>query len=204
MTAPHLKRLADHFPLVLASGSPRRFELLTEMGVPFERIVPDLEEAREPGEGPYDYALRLAEDKALAVCSRTDNGAICIGSDTVVALGDDNLEKPVDENDALRILSTLSGQSHVVCTALALARSGEIVVSGYDTTKVMFNLVSEQQIRDYIKTGEPADKAGAYGIQGMGAFLVDRIEGNLDTVIGLPRNLLDSLARDALKKLQIG
>lgn len=204
MTYDHLHTLAKHAPIILASGSPRRFELLSEIGVPFEKIVPDLEEARGDGEGPFDYALRLAEDKARAVASRTNNGAICIGSDTVVALGDDNLEKPVDEEDAFRILSTLAGRTHVVCTALALARGNEVIVSAYDTTEVKFNLVTEKQIRDYIKTGEPADKAGAYGIQGMGAFLVDSIDGNLDTVIGLPRNLLNSLARDALKKLQIG
>ena len=203
MTLKHLSALVEQFPLVLASGSPRRLELLTETGVAFRRIVPDLEEERQPGESAYEYAVRLAEDKALAVAKRVDNGELCLGSDTVVVLGDENLEKPIDHDDALRILTLLSGKQHVVCTALAFARRGELVVSGYETTDVFFNLVSEQQIRDYVKTGEPADKAGAYGIQGMGAFLVDRIEGNLDTVIGLPRKLLDGLARDAAKILQV-
>ena len=203
MTLKHLAALTNHFPLVLASGSPRRFELLTESGITFSRVVPDLEEARQPGESAYEYAVRLAEDKALAVANRLNNGALCLGSDTVVVLGDENLEKPVDPEDAFRILSRLSGRQHVVCTALAFARAGETVVSGFETTDVFFNVVSEQQIRDYINTGEPADKAGAYGIQGMGAFLVDRIDGNLDTVIGLPRKLLDSLARDAAIILQV-
>lgn len=203
MTLKHLARLADHFPLVLASGSPRRFELLSETGVTFERIVPDLEEARLPGESPFEYAVRLAEDKALAVAARVNDGALCLGSDTVVALGETNLEKPTDDQDAIRILSVLSGKKHVVCTALALAQEDRLIVSGYETTDVFFNVVTEQQIRDYVKTGEPADKAGAYGIQGMGAFLVDRIDGNLDTVIGLPRKLLNTLARDAAKILQV-
>jgi septum formation protein len=203
MTLKHLADLTKHFPLVLASGSPRRFELLTETGVPFSRIIPDLEEARQPHESPFAYAKRLAEDKALAVAGRVDNGAVCLGSDTVVALGEENLEKPIDDNDAFRILSLLSGKQHVVCTALAFAHKDRLITSGYETTKVFFNLVTEQQIRDYVKTGEPADKAGAYGIQGMGAFLVDRIDGNLDTVIGLPRNLLNTLARDAANILQV-
>ena len=200
MTYRHLAELARTHPLILASGSPRRFDLLTETGVAFQRIVPDLEEVRTDGEPPFDYALRLARDKALMVGRGLRRDTFALGCDTIVALGDVILDKPTDRQVAHQTLRTLSGQEHVVCTALAFVREEQVVVSGYDTTRVFFNEVTDRQIEEYIKTGEPMDKAGAYGIQGMGAFLVDRIEGNLDTVIGLPRNLLDSLARDALEK----
>ncbi|MBD3402541.1 septum formation protein Maf [candidate division GN15 bacterium] len=200
MTYRHLAELADRHPLILASGSPRRFDLLTETGVVFQRIVPDLEEVRADGERPFDYAVRLARDKALMVGRGLRPDTFALGCDTIVALGDVILEKPTDKKVAHQTLRTLSGQEHVVCTALAFVREEQVVVSGYETTRVLFNEVTDHQIEAYIETGEPMDKAGAYGIQGMGAFLVDRIEGNLDTVIGLPRNLLDSLARDALEK----
>jgi septum formation protein len=204
MTFDHLARLAAEYRVVLASGSPRRFDLLTETGIEFERIVPDLEEAREPGEPVFDYAHRLAIDKALKVSAELEDDRIAVGCDTIVVLGERLLEKPSDEKHAFEILMTLAGHQHIVCTALALAKGTRKVVSGYDTTKVFFNPVTPDQVKDYIATGEPMDKAGAYGIQGMGAFLVDRIEGNLDTVIGLPRKLLDTLARDALLNLREG
>ena len=105
------------------------------------------------------------------------------------------LGKPSDEEEAFRTLSTLASKQHTVCTALAVADRNGILASGYELTDVWFNKVSDRQIRDYIASGEPMDKAGAYGIQGMGAFLVDRLEGNLDTVIGFPRKLLESLAQ---------
>ncbi|MDX9857197.1 MAG: Maf family protein [candidate division Zixibacteria bacterium] len=202
MTYRHLRELAHSHPLVLASGSPRRFDLLTELGIPFQRIVPDLEEVRDPGEPPFDYAVRLAEDKALMVGRGLLPSAIALGCDTVVVLGDSILEKPANANEAFGCLRTLSGKQHVVCTALAFVQEERLLVSAYDTTKVFFNEITDRQIEEYIGTGEPMDKAGAYGIQGMGSFLVDRIDGNLDTVIGLPRNLLDSLARDVLIKLR--
>ena len=199
---PHLTRLAQRYKLVLGSGSPRRVQLLTETEVNFRQVIPDLHEAQLPGEAPYDYAVRLARDKALSVSAETGKDDLVIGCDTIVVLDNQVLEKPLDRHDALRILSILSGKQHVVCTALALARQNQLLVSGRELTKVYFNPVTKRQIEEYIQTGEPMDKAGAYGIQGMGAFLVDRIEGNLDNVIGFPRNLLEQLAREILEQQQ--
>ncbi len=181
---------------MLASRSPRRVMLLKELGLTFDQIVPEVEEKMQPGESPYPYALRLAEDKAHWVRPRLAPNQIAITCDTIVVLGDRVLEKPADEDDAFAILSTLAGEQHVVCTSVVLADRDGILAADYETTGVIFNPVTPLQIREYIATGEPMDKAGAYGIQGMGAFLVDRIEGNLDTVVGLPRTLLDRLAGD--------
>ena len=198
MTNKWLKQLAERYKLVLGSGSPRRVRLLGEIGVPFEQIIPEVSEDRLAGEPPYEFAERIAGEKAAWVAERAAGEAIVLGCDTIVVLGDQLLGKPTDESDALRILTGLSGRQHVVCTGVALARQGSVVASGYELTKVFFNTVTERQLTDYIASGEPMDKAGAYGIQGMGAFLVDRIDGPLDNVIGLPRLLLDNLAERLL------
>jgi septum formation protein len=201
MTTPHLSDLAARFELILGSGSPRRVRLLAETGVPYRQVIPQVDETAQPGEPPLDYAVRLARSKAEAVSQRLGRNSVVLGCDTIVILDDAILEKPVDEPDAFRILSLLSGQRHRVCTSAALAHSGATLVSGCDVTDVYFNEVTPEQILEYIATGEPMDKAGAYGIQGQGGFLVDRIEGSLDTVIGLPRKLLDELAANALAAL---
>ena len=198
MTYPNLIRLASRSRLVLGSRSPRRVELLRAVGINFVQQIPDIEENPRPGEPPYDYAVRLAEEKALEIAAGCAADDVVLGCDTIVVLGDHILEKPADPNDAQRLLSALSGQQHVVCSALALAGQTGLLKSGYELTTVYFHRVTSQQIHDYIRSGEPMDKAGAYGIQGMGSFLVDRIEGNLDTVVGLPRSLLDRLAGEVL------
>ncbi len=202
MTYKNLARLAETRGLILASGSPRRFELLSETSVPFERIVPDLKEKKKAGEIAFDYALRMAREKALHVASQQNGGKAVLGCDTIVVLGDRILEKPADRAGAFEALSLLSGKQHVVCTSLAFAIGDSIAATNYELTKVFFNHTTSEQIEEYIDSGEPMDKAGAYGIQGMGAFLVDRIEGNLDTVIGLPRKLLDALSQEVLRILQ--
>ena len=194
MAHPNLKRLARERKLILGSRSPRRVKLLTDLGISFEQIIPEIEERRLPDEPAFPYAQRLAEEKARWAMERLDDNQIVITCDTIVVLGDVVLEKPGDEQEALEILTTLSGRKHVVCTAVSLADRTQIISSGYETTGVQFNTVTPDRLREYIATGEPMDKAGAYGIQGMGAFLVDSIEGNLDTVIGLPRTLLECLA----------
>ena len=194
MMYKHLLLLAERYRLVLGSRSPRRDRLLSETGVSFDQIIPGIDEHCRSDEKPYDFAERMAGEKAVWVSHRTDKERVVIGCDTIVVLDDKLLGKPVDEPDALRILTTLSGRQHVVCTGVALIRDQEVVASGYELTKVFFNDVGSEQIRTYIDSGEPMDKAGAYGIQGMGGFLVDRIEGQLDNVIGLPRLLLDELA----------
>jgi septum formation protein len=175
-----------------------------ETGVAFERIVPSIDEYQIPGEDPFDFALRLAEEKALAVDEDVNDGRMILGCDTIVVLDNNILGKPSDAAEAFETLRTLSGKQHEVCTAAAFATESRVLASGYSSTRVFFNSVADAQIREYIETGEPADKAGAYGIQGMGAFLVDRIEGCLDTVIGLPRNLLDRLSERVLGQVQEG
>jgi septum formation protein len=194
MTYRYLTLLAEKYEIILGSGSPRRVKLLKETGIPFQQIIPDLEEQQLPNEQPYVFAERLAQDKALLICKKLKDNQIVVGCDTIVVLDDEVLGKPTDEDDAFNILSLLAGRRHVVCTALALADRSGIMVSGYETTSVLFNNISPEQIKNYIASREPMDKAGAYGIQGMGAFLVDSIDGNLDTVVGFPRKLLECLA----------
>lgn len=198
MNYKHIRQLTARYELILGSKSPRRVSLLKEIDIEFKQIIPDLEEARNPQETPYEYARRLAEDKALLVSKSTTDRQIVLGCDTIVVLNDRVLEKPSTTEQAFEILSSLAGNKHIVCTALALAEKNRIIVSDYELTDVYFNAVTDQQINDYIATGEPMDKAGAYGIQGMGAFLVDRIAGHLDNVIGLPRNLLNKLAKEVV------
>lgn len=199
MKFENIRQLAQDYKLILASGSPRRFDLLTELGISFERVIPQIDEDHNGQEAPYDYAERLACEKAVSVSENEEANAIVIGCDTVVVLNGQILAKPTDKDDAFRILSLLSGKNHVVCTAAALSSGKTVLKSGYELTEVFFNKVSSEAVKDYISTGESMDKAGAYGIQGMGAFLVDRIEGNLDNVIGLPRILLDDFAGEIIK-----
>jgi septum formation protein len=204
MTYPQLKQLTDKYPLILGSASPRRARLLEETGVPFSIVKPNLEEERLPDESPYDYAVRLARDKALAVARRTSDNSIILGCDTIVVLGDRVLEKPADKNEAFAILDELRGKWHVVCSAIAICHNGRIVQSEYELTRVHFNPVTDKQVWEYIESGEPMDKAGAYGIQGIGGFLVDTFEGSLDTVIGFPRTLLERMAGEILQSLRLG
>lgn len=200
MNYPNLNKLSSKYDIILGSSSPRRKKILKETGIRFNCLSPNIFERQGPDESPYEFARRLACEKALSLQKFLNKNQIVIGCDTIVVLGDKVLGKPKDESDALKTIQFLSGKQHFVCTALAIAGNNSVLKSGYDVTKVFFNEVSEEQIKDYIYTGEPMDKAGAYGIQGMGAFLVDRIEGCLDTVIGLPCMLLEKLAREILNQ----
>ena len=202
MTYKNLTRLAKTRRIVLGSASPRRVELLKETGIDFRQQISDFEEHNNDGGKPFELAQKLAEEKALAVARTLAEDELVIGADTVVVLDNTSIGKPTDQGDAVRILRMLSGKKHSVCTALALAEQNKIVISGYELTDVYFNEVSERRIVEYINSGEPMDKAGAYGIQGMGGFLVDRIEGELDNVIGLPRRLLERLAGEVCEKLK--
>ena len=203
MKYSNIFRLTKQFQIVLASKSPRRVKLLREMGVDFTQIIPQISEINNQNEKPFSFACRLAEEKAKAIKSNDHTHNLIIGCDTIVVLGNKVLGKPENKEHAFQILNSLTGKQHIVCTALAIALENNILKSGFELTKVFFNSVSEEEIQDYIETGEPMDKAGAYGIQGMGAFLVDRIEGNLDTVIGLPCHLLDKLARETIVSLRL-
>ena len=179
-----------HHPLILASGSPRRHQLLTMLGIPHRVEPANVQEIRLPREAPAAYVQRLARDKSRAV-----PGSWVLGADTTVALGDEILEKPADADDAVRMLLRLQGRRHDVLTAVCLRADG-VEHEAIDTTAVFIRPMTEAMLRAYVATGEPLDKAGAYGIQGYGAALVDRIEGDFFSVMGLPvRRVLELMAR---------
>lgn len=170
---------------VLASGSPRRKELLESLGLSFEIRPADLDETPLDGESAESLVLRLAEEKATHV---VHSGEVVLAADTVVVLGDAILGKPSDREDARRMLTSLQGREHLVHTGIALAlgeepgqRFSEVV-----TTKVTLCRLSDAEIDWYLRTGEPDDKAGSYAIQGRGALFVDSIRGNYTNVVGLP------------------
>ena len=169
--------------IVLASQSPRRRELLSLIGIPHDVQPADLDESVLPGEMPREHAERLARSKAEAIALREPAAAI-IGSDTIVVLDGCILGKPVDAADAKGMLERLSGRTHTVLTAVAVAHRGR-TVSGVESVEVTFRPLSAQQIEAYIATGEPMDKAGAYGIQGYGAVIVERVHGDYFAVMGL-------------------
>jgi septum formation protein len=178
---------------VLASSSPRRRELLTLIGIGHEVLPADIDESELPGEAPAVYAERLARGKAGVIAARAPE-ALTIGADTIVVIDDQILGKPRDVMDARRMLQLLSGRTHTVYTAVAVARGPEIV-SGVEHVAVTFRALGEDQIGRYIATREPMDKAGAYGIQGFGATLVERIDGDYFAVMGLALGRLVELMR---------
>jgi septum formation protein len=171
-------------PVILASSSPRRRELLTLIGLRHDVRPADVDETLAPGEIPWAYAERLARAKAEASAVK---GSVAIGSDTIVVVDGDVLGKPRDEADAAAMLRRLSGRSHTVMTAIAVACDGA-VTSDVVKVGVTFRTLRDDEIADYIKTGEPMDKAGAYGIQGFGASIVDGVDGDYFAVMGLPVN----------------
>jgi len=176
--------------LTLASASPRRRELLAMLGIPVDVRPSQVPEARRLGETPVAYAERLAREKALST-----PGRLVLGADTIVLLGEAVLEKPTDEAHALRMLRSLQGRTHQVISSVALAADGQ-VHQATDITTVTFRPCGDDFLKAYIATGEPMDKAGAYGIQGYGAALVERIDGDFFGVMGLPiRLVLDLLER---------
>ena len=180
-------------PVVLASASPRRRELLTLIGLRHEVRPADVDETLLPGEIPWAYAERLARAKAQAVAV---GGSVSIGSDTIVVVDGDVLGKPRDKADAAAMLRRLSGRSHTVMTAIAVVLDGQ-VLSDVVKVGVTFRSLRDDEIDDYIRTGEPMDKAGAYGIQGFGATIVDAVEGDYFAVMGLPVNRMIRLLESA-------
>ncbi|MFA3762676.1 nucleoside triphosphate pyrophosphatase [Yersinia sp. 2544 StPb PI] len=171
--------------LYLASGSPRRRELLALLDVPFEVLKTEVEEQRHPEESAQEYVRRLALEKAQAGVKVAPQDLPVLGADTIVVLNGQVLEKPRDKTDAQRILNALSGQQHQVITAVSLADRQD-VLSAMVVTDVTFRVLSQLEISDYIATGEPMDKAGAYGIQGKGGCFVRTITGSYHAVVGLP------------------
>ena len=169
--------------VILASQSPRRRDLLTLIGVPHEVRPADIDETVLPGERPAPHAERLARGKALAIAG-AEPEALTIGSDTIVVVDGDILGKPADRDEARRMLRRLSGREHVVFTAVAVAHGG-LVASGVEEVTVRFRALGDDEIDAYVATGEPMDKAGAYGIQGYGATIVEGIDGDYFAVMGL-------------------
>jgi septum formation protein len=187
--------------LILASNSPRRREILSSLGIPFDAISPDVDEAQIPGETPPATALRLARAKALCV-SRANAGRVTLGADTVVDVDGTAFGKPEDRDDALRMLRALNGRTHRVHTGIALALSGEILDSGTETTDVTFGALRDREMMDFAASGSGDDKAGAYAIQGRGALMIERIDGCYYNVVGLPvfrlKKMLERIIPDLL------
>ncbi len=177
--------------LVLGSGSPRRLELVDRLGLDAEVLAPDVDESQLPGEPPPLHALRVARAKAAAVAGRHPDRPV-LAADTVVVLGEVVYGKPRDRADARRMLTELAGRSHVVVTALAL-RFGVREASHLETATVTMVPLRDDLVEWYVATGECDDKAGAYAVQGKGALLIQRVDGNVDAVMGLPLAPLPSL-----------
>jgi len=169
--------------LVLASRSPRRAELLAAAGFEFTVRAADVDETPLDGEAPRDYVLRIAKEKARAVPASDDE--IVLAADTTVVLGHEIMGKPIDAAEAARMLRALAGQRHEVITAICLRRGNE-VETDMASTSVWFAPLSDTEIADYVASGEPMDKAGAYGIQGLASKFIDRIDGSYSNVVGLP------------------
>ena len=180
--------------IVLASGSPRRRQLLEMLRIPFRVIPPDVDEHVLPGEKPHDYVTRLSRAKAQAVVQRAP-GEVILAADTTVVLGGKIFEKPTSPTNAVEMLEQLQGKTHDVLTAVAVAENGRLE-QALDVSRVTFRPNSRKTLEEYVATGEPLDKAGAYAIQGLGAPLIERVEGDFFGVMGLPLRLaLDLLAK---------
>ncbi len=177
--------------IVLASSSPRRRQLLEMLGIEYVIDPSDINESRDPGELPESMAVRLARDKAVATRVRHPDTPV-LAADTVVVVDDQVLGKPSSRQEAERMLSVLSGRDHRVITGVALAW-GDTTSERYDVTRVWFRELDADLIRDYVATGEPLDKAGSYGVQGRGSLLVNKIEGDFFSVMGLPIRLVVEL-----------
>jgi len=172
-------------PLVLASASPRRVELLRQAGFDFEIVVPQVEEAHDASLTPEQLTIENARRKALAG-SRAKAGALVIGADTLVYVDGDPLAKPADMDEALHMVRRLSGRAHEVCTGVVFACDGNVERELHVITHVTFKPLSEAIIRDYHSQVNPLDKAGAYGIQACTDMILDRMEGSFTNVVGLP------------------
>jgi septum formation protein len=188
--------------VVLASSSPRRRQLLDLIGIPHEVRPADIDETLRPREAPRRHAERLAREKASAIATR-DPDLITIGADTVVVINRKVLGKPSDAEEAKRMLGLLSGREHTVITAIAVSR-GRKLRSAIEEVKVKFRRLRDDEIEAYVATHEPMDKAGAYGIQGYGATIVERIDGDYFAVMGLSLVRLVELLRDVGVRYRFG
>ena len=180
--------------IVLASGSPRRQELLQRIGITdFTVRVPDADESYDPTMTPEEIVCHISRKKSLALDSTDDE--IVITADTMVFLDDKRLGKPKDTEDALQMLTALQGRHHTVCTGVTV-RQGKRIMTRAAATDVYFRAATKSELCSYIRSGEPMDKAGSYGVQGQGALLVERIDGDFFNVMGLPVLLLSQMLRE--------
>lgn len=174
--------------LVLASGSPRRVEILRSVGWDFTKDSPDIDESRLPNELPSDYVRRLAKEKAETIAARHPN-EIVLGADTTVVIGGEIIGKPTDLEDARRMVAMLSGNWHEVLTGVAIVRNGNSSL-GLQSTRVKFISMSDTEIDFLVEKGDPLDKAGAYAVQAQAALFIEAIEGDYWNVVGLPISLV--------------
>ncbi|MFN5581108.1 Maf family protein [Gemmatimonas sp.] len=195
MRAPNPTSGVAPVRVILASQSPRRRELLNQIGIAHEVRPAHVDETVWPNEAPVPHCERLARAKAHTLAVEHPD-ALVIGSDTIVVIDGAILGKPADGRDAIRMLQQLSGRTHTVHTAVAVAHAGQ-TWAAVEAVQVSFRALTAEQIAAYVATGEPMDKAGAYGIQGAGAVLVDRIDGDYYAVMGLPLARLVRLVEDA-------
>ncbi|MEQ1606786.1 MAG: Maf family protein [Pyrinomonadaceae bacterium] len=179
--------------LILASGSPRRSEILNSVGWEFTKHVADIDETEHEGEPPHDYVVRLACEKAEAVALNYPNN-IVLGADTTVVINNQIIAKPLDIDDAKRMLTMLSGNWHEVLTGVAVVENGE-TRSGIQSTRVKFAPMSAAEITFLAENGDPLDKAGAYAVQAQAALFIEGIEGDYWNVVGLPISLVYSLIK---------
>ena len=181
--------------IVLASGSPRRQELLGRMGITdFTVRVPEAEESYPAGLSPEETVCYISREKSDAARLLCDENELIITADTMVFLDDKRLGKPKDEAQALEMLTALAGRRHTVCTGVTVRR-GNVILTRAQSTDVYFRPATERELRAYIRTGEPMDKAGAYGVQGKGSLLVRRIDGDFFNVMGLPVEMLAEMLK---------
>ena len=173
-------------PLILASSSPRRRELLNQVGMAYQVIVADIDESIRPGEDVGEYVCRMAREKALEVHQRDGVTVAVLGADTAVVVNGRVLGKPVDREDAIRMLESLSGRTHEVWSAVALVSPGGGLRQRLNITRVTFSELDRAWIESYCDSGEPMDKAGAYGVQGIAAQKISHMEGSYSGVMGLP------------------
>ena len=189
-------------PIILASASPRRAEILRTVGWPFEALPVDIDESRRADEKAVDYVQRLAREKADAAAGRLP-ASVILAADTTVTIDDHILEKPAGESDARRMLQLLNNRWHRVLTGIAIInRETSRTIVAHEETEVKFAAMSDEEIDWYVNSGEPMDKAGAYAIQGLGARFIEEIKGDYFNVVGLPLRLvyevfLKSLSRES-------
>jgi septum formation protein len=189
--------------IILASSSPRRKELLAKLGIEFEVISPLVDEVPLKDESPTDFALRVSTEKPLSVARGLESDFVVIGADTIVVVDDEILGKPSNIEEAKHMLEKISGREHQVITAFSIVKpKKEILHRETAESRVRIKTLAPWEIEGYIKTGEPMDKAGAYGAQGVGAFLIEEIKGSYTNVVGLPLSqLVDALTKLGTLKL---